>query len=99
MQTEINFSLGKNGGHMPSSLSGRSIIVVRQARMHTCTHARRQADKILAVYKILKFANFNSKAHYFRMFEWIYGANSFIPIKTHSSESRGQEEAACVRVF
>ena len=28
---EINFVLGKNGGYMPSSLGGRSFIVVRQA--------------------------------------------------------------------
>ena len=26
-----NFILGKNGGHTPSSLGGRSIVVVRQA--------------------------------------------------------------------
>ena len=48
MRMEINFILGKYGGHMPSSLGGRSIFVVGQA------------DKILAVYKIFK--NFNSKA-------------------------------------
>ena len=36
---------------MPSSLGGRSFVVVRQA------------DKNLAVRKILKFGNFNSKAH------------------------------------
>ena len=41
-QTEINFVLGKNGGHMPSSLGGNSIVVVRQA------------DEKLAVYKIFK---------------------------------------------
>ena len=28
---EANFILGKNGGHMPSSLGGRSIAMVRQA--------------------------------------------------------------------
>ena len=28
---EINFTLGKNGGHRPSSLGGRLIVVVRQA--------------------------------------------------------------------
>ena len=33
MQMEINFLLGKNGGHRPSSLGGRSIVVVRQAGM------------------------------------------------------------------
>ena len=36
MQIEINFILGNNGSHTPSSLGGS------------------QADKILAVYKILK---------------------------------------------
>ena len=30
MQTEINFILGKNQGHMPSSLDGKLIAVVRQ---------------------------------------------------------------------
>ena len=36
--------------------------------------------KMLAVTKVLKFNNFNSKAHTFRLFEWIYGADSFVPI-------------------
>ena len=49
--TEINFVLGKNGGHRPISLGGR-LIVVRQAG--------RQADEMLAVYK---FYYFNSKGH------------------------------------
>ena len=31
VRTEINFVLGKNGGYMPSSLGGRSIVVSRQA--------------------------------------------------------------------
>ena len=31
VRMEINFVLGKNGGYMPSSLGGRSFIVVRQA--------------------------------------------------------------------
>ena len=31
MRTEINFVLGKNGGNIPSSLGGKSIVVVRQA--------------------------------------------------------------------
>ena len=31
VRTEINFVLGKNGGYMPSSLGGRSIVVGRQA--------------------------------------------------------------------
>ena len=30
VRTEINFTLGKNGGYTPSSLGGRSIVVVRQ---------------------------------------------------------------------
>ena len=45
---EIRFVLGKNGGHRPSSLGGRSIVVVRQA------------DKNLTVSEIFKF---NLKAH------------------------------------
>ena len=31
VRTEIKFVLGKNGGYMPSSLGGRSIVVGRQA--------------------------------------------------------------------
>ena len=31
VRMETNFILGKNGGHMPSSLEGRSIAMVRQA--------------------------------------------------------------------
>ena len=70
----INFVLGKNGGCMPSSLGARSIVVIRHAGTqacihvgryagrHTRTHTRTQADEILAIYKILKFDNFNSKA-------------------------------------
>ena len=50
MQTQINFILGKNGGHRPSSLGCRLIVAVRQA------------DEKLAVHKILKFDNLNSKA-------------------------------------
>ena len=53
MRTVITFIPGKNGGHMPSSLGGR-LTVVRQAG--------RQADEILADYKIFKIQNFNSKA-------------------------------------
>ena len=35
---EINFILGKNGGHTASSLDGRSIVVVRQAgRRNACS--------------------------------------------------------------
>ena len=52
MRTEISFVPGKNGGYIarPSSLGCRSIVVVRQA------------DDLLAVYKILTFDDFNSKA-------------------------------------
>ena len=32
---EINFVLGKNGGHTPNSLGDRLIVVVRYAYMHT----------------------------------------------------------------
>ena len=42
MRMEINFILGKNGGYIPSSLGGRSFIVVRQA------------DKNLAIIKNFK---------------------------------------------
>ena len=49
MQTETDFVMGKNGGYMPSSLGGRSFIVVRQG------------IKILQLAKILKFGNFNLK--------------------------------------
>ena len=48
---EINFVLGKNGGYMLSSLGGGSFIVVRRQ------------TKILQLAKILKFGNFNLKAH------------------------------------
>ena len=51
---------------MPSSLGGRSIVVVRQA------------DKMLAVYTISKILQFQST---FRLFERIYGTNSFVPIE------------------
>ena len=49
MRMEINFALGKNGGHTSSSLGGRSIVMVRQAGRQT---------KCL---QFLKFDNFNSK--------------------------------------
>ena len=39
---EINFVLGKNGGNMPSSLGGKSILIIMQA------------DKNLAVSKNFK---------------------------------------------
>ena len=58
MRKEINFILGKNGGHTPSTLGDRSIVVIRKAGRQ----ASRQADEILAVYNSLKFDNFNSKA-------------------------------------
>ena len=50
MQTEMNFILGKNGGHTPSSLGSKSIVVVRQAG--------RQARSLK-----FKYDNFNSRAH------------------------------------
>ena len=40
---EINFSLGKNGGNIPSSLGGRSISVGRQAGRQAGGQAGRQA--------------------------------------------------------
>ena len=44
MWTEISFILGKNGSHMASNLSSRSIVVVIQA------------NKTLAAYEILKIS-------------------------------------------
>ena len=70
MQTEINFILGKNGGHRPSSLGGRLILVVRRA------------DKNLAVSKNFKIRQIKFKSK-FRLFEWIYGTNGFVPIDTY----------------
>ena len=55
---------------MPSSLGSRLILVVRQA------------DKNLALSKIFKIRQHQFKST-FRLFEWIYGANSFIPIDTY----------------
>ena len=46
VRTEINFVQRKNGGYMPSSLGGRSFIVVRQA------------DENLAVSKNFKIRQF-----------------------------------------
>ena len=46
---------------MPSSLSGRLIVVVRQAGKQTSRQADRQM-KYLQLTKYLKFDNFNSKA-------------------------------------
>ena len=65
VQTEINFVLGKNGGYMPSSLGGRSILVVRQT------------DKNLAVSKNFKLRLLSFKST-FRLYDWIYDTNSFI---------------------
>ena len=48
---------------MPSSLGGRSIIVVRQA------------DENLAVSKNFKIRQLQFKSMY-RLFEWIYGAST-----------------------
>ena len=56
---------------MPSSLGGRSFIVVRQAG--------RQADKNLAVSKNFKIRQLQFKSTC-RLFEWIYGASSFVRI-------------------
>ena len=67
MWTEINFVLGKNGGHTPSNLGGRLNVVVRLAGI--------QAGWLqLAVYKIFKIQQLQW------LFEWSYGANNFIPI-------------------
>ena len=52
---------------MPSSLGGRSILVVRQA------------DKNLTVSEIFKIQQLQFTST-FRLFEWIYGANRFVPI-------------------
>ena len=52
---------------MPSSLGGRLIVVVRQP------------DENLAVSKKFKIRQLYFK-NTFRLFEWIYGANSFVPI-------------------
>ena len=38
---EINFVLGKNGGHTPNSLGDRLIVMVRYACMHTGRQAGR----------------------------------------------------------
>ena len=65
VRTEINFVLGKNGDYIPSSLGGRSFIVVRQA------------DENLAVSKIFKIWQLYFKST-FRLFEWIYGASSLL---------------------
>ena len=61
MRTGIIFILGKNVGYMPSSLGGRSIVVVRQA------------NKNIAVSKNFKNWQLQFKST-FRLFEWIYGA-------------------------
>ena len=68
---EINFVLGKNGGHTPKCLGGRSIAVFRQTG--------RQADKIFIAYKIFKIWQLQFWSM-FRLFEWIYGANKFVPL-------------------
>ena len=70
MRTEINFILGRHGVYMPSSLGGRSFIVVRQA------------DENLAVSKNFKIRQLQFKSR-FRLFEWIYGASNFIQIDTY----------------
>ena len=64
---DINFILGKNRGHRPSSLGSRSIVVVNKWVS--------KWDEILAAFK---FHNFDSKVH--KLFEWIYDANSIVRI-------------------
>ena len=67
---------------MPSSL-GSSLWSDRQT-------------KILQLAKILKFGNFNLKSM-FRLFEWIYGVISFIPIDIYGHAIF--ERNAIVRLF
>ena len=67
MWTEINFVQEKNGGHRPSSLGCRSTVVVSER------------DKMLAVFKKIKIKQLQFKST-FKLFEWIYGANSVVPI-------------------
>ena len=77
VRMEINFILGKNGDHMPSSLGGRLIFVVRQAsRQTTCS------KYFLPDHNLQNFKNIITSILkcMFRLFEWIYGANSFVPI-------------------
>ena len=52
---------------MPSSLGGRSILVVKQA------------DENLTVSKIFKIQQLQFTSM-FRLFEWIHGTNTFVPI-------------------
>ena len=63
VQMEINFVLGKNRGHMPSSQ-------VRQY-VDCCCQVVWQADKFLQF-------TINSTTAILKLFEWIYGANSFV---------------------
>ena len=67
VRMEINFILGKNGGYMPNTIGGRSIVLVRQA------------DENLAVSKKFKIQQLQFKSM-FRLFEWIYDTNTFVPI-------------------
>ena len=50
---EINFVVGKNGGHRPSSLGGRSIVVVSE----WVSEWMSEWDEMLAAF------TFDSKAH------------------------------------
>ena len=72
---EINFVLGRNGGHTPSSLSCRSIVVVGQSVGwlvgRSVSQSVRQMKCLQFSYKVFKFNSLDSKA----LFEWIYGAN------------------------
>ena len=64
---EVNFILGNNGGHRPSSLGGRSIVVVSEW------------DEMLAVFKNFKIWQLQFES-IFKLFEWIYGGNSIVSI-------------------
>ena len=54
MQTKLSFDLGKNEGYTPSSLRGRSIVVIRRAGGRAGRQAGRQMDNILTAYKSFK---------------------------------------------
>ena len=56
VETKVNYILGKNGGHMPSSLA------VGQLLWSSIEAARQAGKQILAVYKKFKIQTFNSKA-------------------------------------
>ena len=64
---ETNFILGKNGGYWLGSLDSRSIVVVSKW------------EEILAVFKNFKIQQLRFWSM-FKLFKWIYGANSVVPI-------------------